>query len=175
MTKLVQRIETQMHWHEQCLNTTQTITIKHSHSFLHTFLHFLSTQTREEKKNDTHTHRGWELTWAQRQGVCRERDNLVEALEETAIATKRTTRVPNTAINPHRFPPALVSISASFPIWKKKNPKENPKENPRNSFPVNMISVALLLRKTEWTQKWVSVFLSVCVSFWRVKLVDGNK
>ena len=124
MTKLVQRIETQMHWHEQCLNTTQTITIKHSHSFLHTFLHFLSTQTREEKKNDTHTHRGWELTWAQRQGVCRERDNLVEALEETAIATKRTTRVPNTAINPHRFPPALVSISAFFPIWKKKTRKK---------------------------------------------------
>ena len=150
-----------MHWHEQCLNTTQTVTIKHSHSFLHTFLHFLSTQTREEKKNDTHTHRGWELTWAQRQGVCRERDNLVEALEETAIATKRTTRVPNTAINPHRFPLALVSISAFFAIWKKK-PERKSERKSKKQFSCEYDLSGVTFEENGMNAK-VGICLSLCV------------
>lgn len=135
--------------------------------FLPAYFPSFSQYPNKRRKEKWHAQRGWELTLAQRQGVCRKRDNLVEALEETAIATKRTTRVPNTAINLHRFPRALASISAFFSIENRKKIQE-------------IVFLWIWSRWRYFWGKWNESKLGLCLFlcvwvFERVKLVDGNK
>lgn len=117
-----------MHCHEQWLtkhnanNNNQTFPFLPA--YFPSFSQYPNKRRKEKWHTHTQTHRGWELTLAQWQGVCRKRDNPVEALEEKAIAKKRATTVPNTAINPHRFPRGLVSISAFFTITNQPDKKK---------------------------------------------------